>query len=172
MRATARNQWLVLLVLLAGALAPRWLEGQESTKSEAAFRQLRSLVGDWQGVYEGTPIKVRYTVTADGSALMLVEQPGDSAAMVTMFTVDGDHLIATHYCSARNQPQMVTGTPGNLENSITFSLVRVTGLKTPEDWHNTGLTVRQDDADHLTHQWTYVYKGTSGTRVFHFARLK
>ena len=48
MRATARNQWLVLLVLLAGALAPRWLEGQASTKSEATFRQLRSLVGDWQ----------------------------------------------------------------------------------------------------------------------------
>jgi hypothetical protein len=170
MRATARNQWLVLLVLLA--LAPRWLEGQESAKSEAAFRQLRSLVGDWQGVYEGTPIKVRYSVTADGSALMLVEQPGDSSSMITMFSIDGDHLLATHYCSARNQPQMVTGTPGNLENGITFSLARVTGLKTPEDWHNTGLTVRQDDNGHLTHQWTYLYKGSSGMRVFHFARMK
>jgi hypothetical protein len=25
-----------------------------------------------------------------------------------MFSVDGDHLIATHYCSAGNQPQMTT----------------------------------------------------------------
>lgn len=172
MRGTARNQWLALLVLLVVALPARWLEAQETIKSEAAFSQLRSLVGDWQGVYEGTPIKVRYSVTADGSAIMLVEQPGDSAAMVTMFTIDGDHLIATHYCSARNQPQMVTGTPGTIEKGLTFSLLRVTGLKTPEDWHNTGLTVRQEDPDHLTHQWTYAYKGSSGTRVFRFARVK
>jgi hypothetical protein len=171
MRASARNQWIVLVAFLAAA-APRSLTGQESIKSEAAFKQLRSLVGDWQGVYEGTPIKVRYSVTADGSALMLEEQPGDSTAMVTMFTVDGDHLIATHYCSARNQPQMVTSDPGNLDKGITFSLLRVTGLKTPEDWHNTGLTVRQEDPDHLTHQWSYLYKGSSGTRVFRFTRVK
>ena|SRR5438094_6424532 len=172
MRGTTRNEWLAVLVLLVVALPCRWLDAQETIKSEAAFRQLRSLVGDWQGVYEGTPIKVRYSVTADGSAIMLAEQPGDSAAMVTMFTIDGDHLIATHYCSARNQPQMVTGTPGDIERGITFSLLRVTGLKTPGDWHNTGLTVRQEDPNHLTHQWTYAYKGSSGTRVFRFARVK
>ena len=172
MRTSARNQWLLLVILFAAPLAPQPLGAQESASSEAAFKQLRSLVGDWQGIYEGTPVKVRYSVTADGSALMLVEQPGDSTAMVTMFTVDGNHLIATHYCSARNQPQMVTGAANNLEQGITFSLLRVTGLKTPEDWHNTGLTVRQDDPDHLTHQWSYVYKGKSGTRVFHFTRTR
>ena len=73
--------------------------------------------------------------------------------MITMFTVDGDHLIATHYCSAKNQPQMATP-------AIT------------DDWHNTGLTVIQEDNDHLTQEWSYQFKGKTGKDTFHFARVR
>jgi len=99
-------------------------------------------------------------------------QPGDSSAMTTMFTVDGDHLIATHYCAAGNQPQMVSGVPNDLQRGVTFSLLRVTGMKTPADWHNTGLTVTLNDKDHITQRWTYLYKGKTGTSVFHYTRKK
>lgn len=71
--------------------------------------------------------------------------------MITMFSVDGDRLIATHYCSAGNQPQMVTDTISEPQNKpLVFSLVRVTGMKTPEDWHNTDLEIQLEDQDHLT----------------------
>ena len=91
--------------------------------------------------------------------------------MMTMFTVDGDHLIATHYCSAGNQPQMVTQPITEAENkTLVFSLVHITGMNTSEDWHNTGLEVLFDDADHLTQKWTYLYKGKTGTTIFHFTR--
>ena len=51
-----------------------------------------------------------------------------------------------------------------------ISLVRVTGLKTPDDWHNTGLTVILDDKDHITQRWTYLDKGKTGTTIFHYER--
>jgi predicted anti-sigma-YlaC factor YlaD len=142
--------------------------------SAAAFKQLASLVGEWQGVQDGVPVKVIYTLAANGTALMEQMQPANSAeTMITMFTVDGDHLIATHYCSNGNQPQMVTNTIGNLEkDGVTFSLVRVTGMKTSEDWHNTGLTVTLDDKDHITQRWSYLYKGKTGTNIMHYARVK
>ncbi len=90
---------------------------------------------------------------------------------MTMFSVDGDHLIATHYCAAGNQPQMLTETITEPQNkSLVFSLVRVTGMKTPEDWHNTGLEVLLEDKDHLAQKWTYLYKGKTGTTNFHFTR--
>jgi hypothetical protein len=54
------------------------------------------------------PLKETYTLTANGSVLMSETKPANSEAMITMFTVDSDHLIATHYCVAGNQPQMVT----------------------------------------------------------------
>ena len=164
---------LVLAVMVLPTTMSSEVRSQEKSTSAAVFHQLASLVGDWEGIQDGVPIKVTYTLTANGSALMEQMQPEHSPVMITMFTVDGDRLIATHYCSAGNQPQMATDTLGDLErNGLSFSLVRVTGLKTPDDWHNTGLTVMQDDKDHITQRWTYRYKGNTGTTIFHYAREK
>jgi len=55
--------------------------------------------------------------------------------MVTMFSVVGDHLVATHYCSAGNQPQMVTEPIADPQkNVLAFSLVaHITGMTTPDE---------------------------------------
>ena len=82
-----------------------------------------------------------------------------------------EHKYETHYCSAGNQPNMATGPIADAQTKrLAFSLVRVTGLKTPEDWHNTGLTVVLEDKNHLTQEWTYQYKGKTGTRTFNYTR--
>ena len=162
-----------VLALILSVVPSTQATSQEHSKAEAAFKQLTSLVGEWEGVQDGAPIKVRYTITANRSALMEQMQPDSADAMITMYTVDGRRLIATHYCSAGNQPQMVTQTVGDLERQgLTFSLARVTGMKTSDDWHNTGLTLTQQDEDHITQRWTYRYRGKSGTNVFHFTRKK
>src|SRR5262249_1476170 len=80
----------------------------EPSNAALAFERLTSVVGEWQGVHAGTEFHVTYTLFAEGSALMEQFRPKGAAMMVTMFTVDGDHLLATHYCSAKNQPQMMT----------------------------------------------------------------
>ena len=146
------------------------LVAQESP-SAAAFQVLTSLVGHWRGEFRGTEITLRYTLTADSSTLMEESQPKSEPAMITMFTVDGDHLLATHYCSAHNQPHMRTAViRAAPERQLAFTLDRVTGLKTPADWHNTGLVMILEDEDHLTQEWTYQYKGQTGKNVFHFTR--
>jgi hypothetical protein len=66
---------------------------------------------------------------------------------------------------------MITSTLGDPHSGgVTFSLARVTGMKTPDDWHNTGLTVRQDADGRLTHHWTWTYKGKNGITEFHYTR--
>jgi hypothetical protein len=158
----------VALVLIGAATAP----AVEKPNSVLAFDHLTSLVGEWKGVQDGTEMNLTYTLTADGSALMEEFRAGKTV-MVTMFTVDGDHLIATHYCSAGNQPQMMTkAITDPSAKSLTFSLSCVTGLKTPGDWHNTGLTVTMEDEQHLTQVWTYEYNGKIGTNSFHFTRAR
>jgi hypothetical protein len=158
---------LVMATAMSGEPAP-----PGTAESTAAFKQLTSLVGEWQAIQDGVPVKETYTLTANGTVLMSETKPANSEVMITMFTVDGDHLIATHYCVAGNQPQMVTRVLGDLEKGVTFSLERVTGMKTPDDWHNTGLTVTLDDKDHMTQRWTYLYKGKTGTTIFHYTRKK
>jgi hypothetical protein len=142
------------------------------TQSANIFQQLKSLVGEWEAVQDGVPVKETYTETANGSVLMAETRPGNEPAMITMITVDGDHLIATHYCIAGNQPQMVTGVPEDLQKGVKFTLARVTGMKTPDDWHNTGITIKLDDPNHMSQLWTYLYQGKTGTTVFHYTRKK
>jgi hypothetical protein len=141
--------------------------------SVQAFEQLASLVGEWKGTQGDTEIKLTYTVVASGSVLMEESRPAGQEAMVTMFSVDGDHILATHYCSVRNQPHMTTGpiteSPGK---TLAFSLTHVTGMNTPGDWHNTGLTVTLEDQQHLTQVWTYEYEGKKGANTFHFTRTR
>lgn len=158
--------WVAVIVLLGTTIAQA-----EKSKSAAAFEQLSSLVGEWKGVEDGIDITVTYTLTANGSTLMEEFRPAKGPVMMTMFSVDGDHLLATHYCAAGNQPQMATGTITESQNkALAFSLVRVTGMKTAKDWHNTGVEILLEDKDHLTQKWTYLYQGKAGTTVFHFTR--
>ena len=142
----------------------------DKTKSQQAFDRLSSLKGEWEGEPDGVKTTLTYTVTADGSVLMEQCRPKGGPEMITMFTVDGDHLIATHYCAAKNQPQMLTPTITDAQKPLVFSLARITGLKSPHDFHNTGLTMIQEDNNHLTQVWTYEFKSKKGTNTFHFTR--
>src|SRR5437667_12378406 len=161
-----RSASIIALVLAASAL------GADKTKSEEAFDRLASLQGEWQGIADGVNTTLIYTLTANGSTLMEQCRPEKGHEMITMFTIDGDHLIATHYCSAKNQPQMETPAISDVRKSLEFSLVRVTGLKSPDDFHNTGLTVIQEDNEHLTQEWSYQHKGKTGKNIFRFTRVR
>ena len=143
----------------------------DNPKSQEAFDRLASVQGEWRGEQNGKTTYVTYTLTANRSALMEQIRPESGPAMIAMFTVDGDHLIATHYCSAKNQPQMATPAITDPQKPLAFSLTRITGLKSPDDWHNTGLTVIQEDDDHLTQEWTYESKGKSGKTIFRYTRV-
>jgi hypothetical protein len=156
---------LALATQLAAQAAPA-----PAPQSATTFKQMKSLVGEWEAAQDGVPVRETYTETANGSVLMAETRSANESPMITMFTVDGDRLIATHYCSAGNQPQMITGHPEDLRKGVAFTLARVTGMKTPDDWHNTGITITLDDPDHMTQRWTYSYKGKMGATVFHYTR--
>ena len=102
-KPTTKSLVLVYIVVTAPAL---WAQNrQDSNKSAAAFKQLTSLVGEWEAVQQGVPVKETYTLTANGSVLMSETKPDDSQPMITMFTVDGDHLIAAHYWLPETSPK-------------------------------------------------------------------
>jgi hypothetical protein len=144
------------------------------TKKHRSVARLSSLVGEWTGVEQGSDVIVTYTLIGDGSTLIEATRPVEGPAtltMTTMYSVDGDRLLATHYCDWKNQPQMASKPitdPGM--KSFTFSLVRVTGMKTSGAYHNTGAEIILEDQNHLTQRWRYIGNGKSGTSVFHLTR--
>jgi hypothetical protein len=123
------------------------------TDAQKSFDKLKTLVGAWEGKgAEGQTIRVTFRLTGNGSALM--SEIAEPENMVTMFHMDGDRLLMTHYCGAGNQPRMraLTSTDGK---SIPFEFLDVTGLTKAQPGHMSGLVVTLGDADHHTEAWTF-----------------
>jgi hypothetical protein len=160
---------IVGLLLIAAAAAPH-ASANERPKSAAAFEKLISLVGEWEGTNSAGHVKATYTLVSGGTALMERLQSADEPEMLTLYTLDGDHLNVTHYCSSGNQPQMKTAAITELNGALAFKMYQVSGLKSAEDGHMTGLVVTMPDRDHFTQQWTFLDKGKSQTNLFKFTR--
>jgi hypothetical protein len=87
-----------------------------------------------------------------------------------MYSADGGHVVITHYCSGGNQPQMVADAAIGKPDKFSFTLVRVTGMKTPDEAHMVGLVLTFSDHDHLTQEWKYQSKGKTSANLFQLTR--
>jgi hypothetical protein len=158
------------LLIFATLLPMAAVRANNSTAPVPAFDQLKTLVGEWEGTNSGQPVKVTYTLVANGTALMERLQPANEPDMITMYSADGDHVVVTHYCSGGNQPQMVAQATTGKTEKLSFTLVRITGLKTPDDDHMVGLVLTLSDKDHLTQEWKYQSKGKISANLVQFTR--
>src|SRR5215475_1942343 len=169
MRAIKRLEIGVLVAAMA-VLGGAARANNEKTSGALAFDQLKTLVGEWEGKTASGPVKITYTLVSGGTALMERIQPANEAEMITMYSADGDKIAVTHYCSEGNQPSMKTETLKGIANKYSFSLISVSGLKSPDAGHMTGLVLTLVDKDHLKQEWTYWNKGKSTTDAFEFRR--
>lgn len=144
------------------------------TKAEPGFDMLKSLVGEWQGTNpDGTPIRLTYELLSAGSALVeKLEPEGDHSSMITVYHLDGDNLMMTHYCSAQNQPRMRAKPVKGGVDKIDFSFVDATNLSDHSDGHMRGLLVSFLDDDHITQEWTFLEEGKESPMKFEFERVK
>ncbi len=105
-----------------------------------------------------------------GTALLESLTPADESEMVTLYSADGDHVAATHYCSTGNQPQMRTPPITGAVREFAFSFVSATNLPSPAAGHMHQLVLILENNDHLTQKWTWRENGSDKTEVFHFTR--
>jgi hypothetical protein len=136
------------------------------------WEKIKALAGDWERTSGNIKATTTYKVTAANSAVMMMlpgEQPGQE--MVTMFHPDGKDLMATHYCSAKNQPRMKL-VPSNNPNEIRFKFVDGTNLGEKGVGYMTELALLLDGPDHHTQEWTFDMNGKSMTDKFEFRRKK
>lgn len=94
-----------------------------------------------------------FRVTSAGSALMS-EIHGEED-MVTMFHMDGDRLLMTHYCGTGNQPRMV-GTMSPDGKTVTFNFLDATNVLSSQPGHMERLVVTMIDPDHHTEDWSFL----------------
>ena len=160
------------LILVTLFLIGQALTGQ--TKAGSAYEKMKMLEGEWQGTSsDGSPITVSYKVMSAGSALVeTLEPPMGESSMVTVYHLDGDNLMMTHYCSAQNQPRMRAKPVSGDVEKIDFSFIDATSLAKPTDGHMHKLVVTFVDNAHFTQQWTFAQEGKEKPETFSFERKK
>jgi hypothetical protein len=105
------------------AFNARAAETSEPVSAAEAFARLKTLAGKW----EGSSAKVDYRVTAGGTVVMGTLFRGSPHEMITMYTLEGNELLVTHYCSMGNQPTMKLDLAASTANSLVFGFVSARG---------------------------------------------
>ncbi len=157
------NALLVVAALfVAGApAAPAKLDGR------AAFEQLKKLEGNWKAEKEATFLQLR--VIASGSAVLETMTGADKTkiVMTSVYSLDGNELVMTHYSAQGNQPFMKLKTAAP---NLRFEVVKVTNLTDPKASHMSAVSFVVHDADNLTQEWDNSKAGTVSKVVFPFIR--
>ena len=147
------KRMLIVIACLAAGLAAQG-------KADPGFDKMRTLVGQWEGKNSsGNVARVSYALTAGDSVLMETIAPANDSTMVSMYHLDGDRLMMTHYCGAGNQPRMRAGQVGADPREITFTFQDATNLPNPDAGHMVGLTLTFQSKDRITQVWTWREKG-------------
>lgn len=138
--------------------------------AQKIFEHLKTLDGLWEGKNpQGQPVTVSYRSTAGGSALM-GEIMGEEN-MISMFHLDNNHLLMTHYCGAGNQPRMkASASPDG--KTVTFEYLDATNLASLDAGHMHRMILTWIDANHHTEQWSFLDHGEEMKETFDLQRKK
>jgi hypothetical protein len=140
---------------------------------QKSFDAVKSLAGNWHGKTSmGGPVQVSYKDTAGGSAVMAEiksEMHGKSEDMISMFHMDGDRLLLTHYCAAGNQPRM-QATVSSDGKTISFDFLDATNLASPDDGHMQRVVFTFTDANHHSEEWHFMNHGKEMVERFDLQR--
>ncbi len=138
------------------------------------WKQLTSLVGEWEGYRidsgQKSPATVSVRMTGGGSALMHWIGAGTPHEMITMFHMDKNDLVATHYCAAHNQPRF-RAVPSSRPDRIAFEFTGGSNIR-PGDGYMKQLVLTFVDADHHNEEWGFESNGQVHTGTFYLTRVK
>ena len=162
------------LALLACLLDSSALFAQAHPASQAnpALEEFKSLAGEWEGKdSHGANIHASYEAMSSGVVMERL-QPESGPGMMTMYSLDGDHIVAFHFCSQGNQPVLKTDILSAATGKYNFTIERAYGLKTSGELHMIALLVTISDRDHLTEVWTNLHDGKRSSNTITLARRK
>jgi hypothetical protein len=77
--------------------------------AQKMFEKMKSLAGSWQGTIMNISIHVTIRLASSGTTILHEAHTGGGRPPdheITMFYVDGDRLLATHYCDGGNRARL------------------------------------------------------------------
>jgi hypothetical protein len=118
--------------------------------------KLKALAGEWidaDGVFgKKGAVAVTYRVTSGGKAVVETFPVNTPFEMVTVYHLDGDDLVLTHYCSGGTQPRMRSA--GLKGNALAFAFDGGTNIDPATTSHMHAAEFEFLSADEIRASWT------------------
>ncbi|HEY6941476.1 hypothetical protein [Dokdonella sp.] len=147
---------IVLAVALALSSSPA---STAAPAAKDAFERLKSLAGDWRSARPGSATVVDYRAIANGAALVERWTMSPTRQSMTVYTMDGDRLLATHYCPQGNAPRLRLEAI-DASGAYRFEFVDGANLQDPQGSHEHAFWLRIDAQGRITRGETYVRNGS------------
>jgi hypothetical protein len=165
---------VVVLAFMAAAFAQPDAQKPAAPKSEAqkSFDTMKTFAGTWHGQVTVDPpmkdmdnadMEVSMRVTSRGNALVhemkgagQSDDPAKYDHPVTMFYLDNDRLLLTHYCDAGNRPRMAARTSPD-GKTVEFDFLDIAG--NTKYGHMQHAVFTAVDQNHHVEDWTFLMPG-------------
>jgi hypothetical protein len=163
---------VMLLLFMSSAFAQSDAKSVEKSDAQKSFDTMKTLAGVWQGPVTidppmhdmgKAPTRVSMKVTSRGNALVhemkeagVPDDPSKYDNPVTMFYLDSDRLLLTHYCDAGNRPRM-TDKASSDGKKVEFDYLDLSGSNQFGHMYHAVFTII--DANHHYEDWTYMMPG-------------
>jgi len=156
-----RIEYLLAAALLVGSTAGHGSDAKSgrTIDAAAAFSRLKTLAGEWEADTKEGKVHVSYEVVAGGTSLMERESSDKMPLMLTLFYVNGERLLLTHYCMAGNQPRMQAKRFDAGTGEIEFQFLDATNLTTPDAGHMHNASFHFTDDKHFQAEWQFYENG-------------
>ena len=153
---------LAILIILVATHAvglaqdnpPKTTSVQSDAKT--AFEKMKTLAGTWQGTVMDIPINFTIRAVSSGTAILHegdTSKAGPPKHEITIFYVEGDRLLGTHYCDAGNRARW-EGKMSPEGKAIEFSFLDVAG--STRGGYLKDMVITLVDADHHIVGFTFV----------------
>jgi hypothetical protein len=163
---------VLLTTLSTAALAQSAATAVAPSAAQKSFDRLKALAGSWEGpvtvvppqpeMSPDKPVHISLRIASRGNALVHeMEEAGQDDPTrydhpVTMFYVDDDRLLLTHYCDAGNRPRM-SGKMSPDGKTVEFEFIDLSGGNENGHMYHAVFTII--DANHHSEDWTYMMPG-------------
>ncbi|HLY16111.1 MAG TPA: hypothetical protein VKR61_02750 [Bryobacteraceae bacterium] len=145
----------------------------ETVPGPAAYNRLKTLVGEWEAETQMGKVHLTLGLIAGGTSLVERETGEKMPEMMTVYYLDGDRLLLTHYCMAGNQPRMQARSFNPETGEVEFQFLDATNLAGPGAGHMHNVRIRVGDNNHFASEWEFYENGQRKmAEAFQYTRVK
>jgi hypothetical protein len=136
-------RWLRIAPVLVSAffaLSAGPVRSEQQPEANAAFAKLSGLVGTWKRAEtSGSQLSIDFELTANNTVLVERWMHAGTMHSLTVYHLDGEALMATHYCPQGNQPRLKMAA-GTVADRIVFEFHDATNLQHIDESHQHRLS--------------------------------